>query len=169
MKCFEHPDRDAVGFCSRCGKTVCSDIVPLLGCAREFGGAIYCYRCVDAVSQEAAEAEPMDAAKALRSARKTIRWSWVVTGVFSVPLLIALWISEDGSLFAKIFLPCVIAYSTWSWFWGCVLIRDRWAKPSWGLGMIVFMFFLVAAFIGPYGGGIYQFLVYRRIVKNAVA
>jgi len=39
MKCYVHPDVDAVGTCTNCGKTVCSN------CAMEVGGKLVCKNC----------------------------------------------------------------------------------------------------------------------------
>ncbi len=40
MKCYTHPDVEAVGTCVSCGKAVCT------GCAVDVAGKIHCQRCV---------------------------------------------------------------------------------------------------------------------------
>jgi hypothetical protein len=41
MKCYVHPNEDAVAICKNCGKGVCSD------CAIEIRGTAYCKTCVE--------------------------------------------------------------------------------------------------------------------------
>ena len=41
MKCYVHPDVDAVGTCSNCGKFVCSS------CAVDYKGKVTCKSCVE--------------------------------------------------------------------------------------------------------------------------
>ncbi|MFC2004750.1 hypothetical protein ACFLUY_00835 [Chloroflexota bacterium] len=36
MKCFQHPEKEAIGVCQTCGKGVCRD------CYLEDGGVLYC-------------------------------------------------------------------------------------------------------------------------------
>lgn len=43
MKCAEHPDVDATGYCRQCGKPLCS------ACTRDVRGALYCESCLAAV------------------------------------------------------------------------------------------------------------------------
>ena len=40
MYCYHHPDREAVGQCIECGKTVCPE------CKVVFDGKIYCNSCI---------------------------------------------------------------------------------------------------------------------------
>jgi hypothetical protein len=160
MKCFSHPDKDAVGLCARCGKTVCTT------CAKEFDEGVICGNCADALYQEAKEAEATERDQVVRHARRTILWSWVVTGVLGLFMIILTWSTHDSDLLGqKILMTLLFPYVVWSGFWGFVFILERWYKPSWGWGMWVFMVFIVWPFLSPYGGGIYQFLQYRRILK----
>ena len=48
MKCFYHPDREAVAVCSRCGKPLCKE------CAKEYKGKIYCKDCLEEIKKEEA-------------------------------------------------------------------------------------------------------------------
>ncbi len=43
MKCAEHPDVDAAGYCRQCGKPLCS------ACTRDVRGALYCENCLAAM------------------------------------------------------------------------------------------------------------------------
>ncbi len=46
MKCYYHPDREAVAVCSVCGKPLCAE------CAHEYKGKIYCKECLAKVKEE---------------------------------------------------------------------------------------------------------------------
>ncbi len=46
MKCYYHPDREAVAVCSVCGKPLCAE------CAHEYKGKIYCKDCLAKVKEE---------------------------------------------------------------------------------------------------------------------
>lgn len=50
MKCYIHPDIDAVGTCTSCGKTVCSI------CAMDVGGKVVCKQCAEKMAATAAAA-----------------------------------------------------------------------------------------------------------------
>lgn len=45
MKCFNHPDKDAVGLCQYCGKAVCNS------CAQTFLGKVFCLGCSQALKR----------------------------------------------------------------------------------------------------------------------
>jgi len=40
MKCAQHPDVDAVGYCRQCGRALCAE------CKRDVRGALYCENCL---------------------------------------------------------------------------------------------------------------------------
>ncbi len=40
MKCAQHPDVDATGYCRQCGKALCPE------CSRDVRGALYCENCL---------------------------------------------------------------------------------------------------------------------------
>ena len=46
MKCYYHPDREAVAVCSVCGKPLCAE------CAHEYKGKVYCKECLAKVKEE---------------------------------------------------------------------------------------------------------------------
>lgn len=52
MKCYVHPDVDAVGTCTNCGKSVCSN------CAVEMNGKIVCKSCVDQMAKQPSAVVP---------------------------------------------------------------------------------------------------------------
>lgn len=43
MKCSQHPDVDATGFCRQCGKPLCPE------CTRDVRGALYCENCLASI------------------------------------------------------------------------------------------------------------------------
>lgn len=55
MKCAEHVDVDATGYCRQCGKALCP------ACTRDVRGALYCENCL-ANLVTAPAAEPKSAA-----------------------------------------------------------------------------------------------------------
>lgn len=46
MKCYVHPEVDAIGTCTKCGRSVCS------GCAMEIDGKVVCKNCVEKSSKQ---------------------------------------------------------------------------------------------------------------------
>ncbi len=58
MKCYNHPDVEAIGTCTSCGKAICSD------CSMDVGGKLVCKPCTEkmavqcAAPQAAARKEP---------------------------------------------------------------------------------------------------------------
>ncbi len=53
MKCYVHPDIDAVGTCTNCGKTVCS------GCALEMNGKLICKSCIERMATQPSQQSPV--------------------------------------------------------------------------------------------------------------
>ncbi|HXA79176.1 MAG TPA: DUF5668 domain-containing protein [Candidatus Acidoferrales bacterium] len=43
MKCAQHPDLDAAGYCRQCGKPLCPE------CKRDVRGALYCENCLASI------------------------------------------------------------------------------------------------------------------------
>ena len=41
MRCYKHPDRDAIAVCVGCGREICED------CATKIGGKFYCKECAE--------------------------------------------------------------------------------------------------------------------------
>ncbi|BAI61434.1 conserved hypothetical protein [Methanocella paludicola SANAE] len=56
MKCYVHPDIDAVGTCTNCGKTVCS------GCALEMNGKLICKSCIERMATQPSSQPPVQPA-----------------------------------------------------------------------------------------------------------
>jgi hypothetical protein len=53
LKCYYHPDREAVAVCSKCGKPLCKD------CAIEYRGKIYCKDCMEKIKSEEKQKEEL--------------------------------------------------------------------------------------------------------------
>lgn len=61
MKCYNHPDKDAVGVCVNCGKAVCAEDSVVID------GKLYCKDCSPSQSQKTSEEK-----KLLRSRKNRI-------------------------------------------------------------------------------------------------
>ncbi len=61
MKCYLHPDAEAAGTCTSCGKAICPD------CSMEIGGKLLCKPCCERVASQcmAAQASKKEPALAL--------------------------------------------------------------------------------------------------------
>jgi len=176
MKCYYHIDDDAVGMCARCGKALCSV------CAEDVGGALLCPGCIElAQEEEKLRKEQKDLeTKAekrvvIKSMKRTMLWSWIIAGVFGCLFVVVIWADKESEwpVLGKIALFPFLVYAGWSWYWGVIFVRDRWGRKAekvtrgehgWILELV--LLFVVAPFIGFYGGGIYQYLKYRAILKQ---
>jgi hypothetical protein len=97
MRCFYHPERDASGLCSECGKAGCSE------CLRDVGRALLCKGCIASYQLEAeqtARAAQEEAEREARQAKRRIRRNWIITAIASVFVapLIAASLYEDPSV-----------------------------------------------------------------------
>jgi len=175
MKCYYHPDVDAVGMCARCGKALCTL------CAEDVGAALLCPGCIALAQEEErlrAEQEALETKAetrlVLESVKKTMLWSWIVTAVVGGGTTLLIWRPEvELPALGKIGLSILYIYMFWSWYWGVIFIRERWGRKAekatggehgWILGLI--LLFLVAPTIGFCGGGIYEYLKYRKVMKQ---
>jgi TM2 domain-containing membrane protein YozV len=53
MKCYAHPDVDAIGTCTNCGKAVCP------ACSMEVGGKLVCKHCAEIMATQCVTAQAM--------------------------------------------------------------------------------------------------------------
>lgn len=184
MKCFFHPQDDAVGMCTQCGKAVCGS------CARG-DGALRCKECHGSEQAAGLREELHEISAHVASAQSTIFWSWVVTVVFGALFLVMIWSVQDAGFGQKLFFSLLGFYAAWSYFWGCVFLRDKfgWRPLSilspeaqaeradtesstgclWAILIYVFKviaYLTIAGWIGAFGGGIYMFRQYRRIAQE---
>jgi len=150
------------------------------------GGALLCPGCIALAEEEErlrAEQEALETkaetSLVLKSVEKTILWSWIITAVLAcVPVGFTFFsffsdIGVKSSALVRIALCPLYIYVPWSWYWGRIFILDRWGrkiekatsgKHGWILGLI--LLFFVAPNIGFYGGGVYQYLKYRKVIKQ---
>ncbi|HTY91940.1 MAG TPA: hypothetical protein VMC84_12260 [Methanocella sp.] len=76
MKCNTHPDVDAVGTCTSCGKAVCAD------CAAEKDGKVFCKTCVEKMAIQPpaqAAAQPVSPAVPVAEIKKEPFFSLVLS------------------------------------------------------------------------------------------
>lgn len=195
MKCFYHPQLDAVGTCARCRKTACRQ------CIEDVGGALLCAGCLSLHQQDAQaeqQAVALDREAAIQRAKNRIRWSWIVGGiglVFGIfPGVLqgteAVNKNDLGAL-AVVVLPLILiffvvlsGYLFWSMFWAVPVVWG-WTKKfvgsfglpaieaSWPIWIILLSCCIslplsIAIYYGVFGGGIYQYFKYRAIAAGRI-
>lgn len=178
MKCFNHPDTDAVGLCSKCNKAGCRH------CLKDIGGAIACSDCLaEHVRQSDAEI-----ASEIDVARRRMKRSWIVTIVLSllfVPIIVSSVASDPTMpagakpLLVPIFALLTI-YMMWAGYWGIPATWTWWRGLFERMGCVIFAnpfmwlvllisFFVVPLYFGwiygVFGGAFYQFNQCRRLLK----
>lgn len=176
MKCYFHPFIDTVGKCSKCGKGVCRS------CSYEAGGVLLCKDCVSINKGATVVGERNVTGK---DAKRSIIISWVITavlGIFLVPIVI-IGLAEEGQTGLGIFISIFTVYAIWSTYWGWKVVWPWWRNSMGKTGCfivanpIVWLFFTLLFFYIPFvcaymygvlGGGIYQYLKYRRLVREQV-
>lgn len=111
----------------------------------------------------------------LKEVKRSLLWSWVIAAVFGV--ISVLMISQGGenmSPLDKIVFFLAAIYVSWSWYWGRIFVLDRWGdklarhtagERGWILGWVFILF--VFPTVGFCGGGIYEYVQYRRVAKLA--
>jgi hypothetical protein len=185
MKCFYHPQIDAVGMCSQCGKTACQN------CIGDVGGAMICSGCwslaqreEEIIQQEAV----IDKQTQIRKAKNRILWSWVFAGIgFLIGLIFAVGAYQDPTIKNRVVwilgMPIGEAYFLWSMYWAVPVVWG-WMKKlgeKFGFvylsGNIMFWYVIlalccsipltIATYYGMFGGAIYQFIKYRKIASQS--
>lgn len=78
MKCYVHPDVDAVGTCTNCGKTVCSN------CALEMNGKLICKSCVERMATQPSQ-QPPEQPAAQPAAQPVAPAAAATAGVMTAP------------------------------------------------------------------------------------
>jgi len=192
MKCFYHPDKDAVGTCSQCGKAACRE------CLYDVGGAMLCKDCMARqlrTIQTEQHAEALNSTQIIEAAKRRLRWSKLLfVGITIFGFLIGI-VSCIGSLgsndpnapsfLAMLFgvpLGSVIAgYLFWSCYWG-IPAAYRWVKnglsnigcfifanPITWLILIITTFYILFFFgymYGVFGGGFYEYFKCKRVAEG---
>ena len=162
MKCFSHPQADAVAQCSQCQKGVCTS------CAHDVEVVTLCTSCFQTgLSSEIAHA------------KRTVVGVWVFTGVVTVIAAFAALasISQTGGA-AIFYIPLAFAAS-WCLFWGWSPVWNGFRRAFAGWGCFGTWFFLlivavliaeilvsVAVFVGAFTG-IKKYKEAKRFVANA--
>jgi hypothetical protein len=152
MKCFYHPQSDAVAQCSNCQKGICSQCAFHIG--DEFG------TCCPGCLRE-------DALREIPKARRRITGVWVFTALVTVVGTIAA-ISSGGV--AGILLAPVVFAAAWCFYWGWPPVwgwfRSHWFAV-WGswlfIVIVVTLFFEILVFVAL---GIGLFTGIQKYRKN---
>ncbi len=161
MKCFTHPQADAVAQCSQCQKGACSV------CAHDIGGATMCPSCYHSIlGQEVARAQ------------RSIVGVWVFTGIITIIGTIAVLGSVSQTGAGGILLIPLIFAASWSLFWGWSPVWNgfRRAFAGWGcFGTWTFLLIVtvliaeilvgIAILVGAFTG-IQKYSEARRIVAS---
>jgi ribosomal protein L40E len=161
MRCFTHPQADAVAQCSQCQKGICTI------CAHNVDRATLCSSCYETgLREEIAHAQ-----------RSTVT-VWVFTGIVTAIAAIAAFgsISQSGAG-AILFIPLAFAAS-WCLFWGWSPVWNGFRTTFAGWGCFGTWFFLliitvliaeilvgISMLVGAFTG-IKKYNEARRIVAN---
>lgn len=161
MKCFTHPQADAVAQCSQCSKGICTY------CAQNVGGATFCPSCYETGLREE-----------IAHAHRSTVGVWIFTGIFTAVAAIGAFgsISQVGAG-AILYIPLTFAFS-WCLFWGWSPVWNGFRRTfaGWGcFGTWVFLLIVtvliaeilvtIAALVGAFTG-IQKYNEARRIVAN---
>lgn len=118
MKCFIHPEFDAVAQCSRCRKGICNI------CAHSTENATFCFPCYESLARE-------EIARAKRSSIGV----WVFTGAITLYAVIsAIYNNLTGTIILLV-IPLAFALS-WCLFWGWMPVWKEFRKITGGIGCI---------------------------------
>jgi len=109
MKCFNHPEEDAVGVCKSCGKGVCQE------CAVIIAGGNYCKTCLETGRVKATTVQiPVQPVAVARPSGIPTRASFIVGGVGAIISGVAALLSLFGG-FGNIFYGAFFGFgSIWS-------------------------------------------------------
>lgn len=173
MKCYYHPENDAVGQCSRCGKFACRT------CIEDVGGAMLCTACQRLAE---AEAEAEQETETRRTSDKATRNS---VAAFALALLGGFgggWIAVDAWTWEAAVLAIPgFAYLGWGLAWGWPPVWRKWRDTLGGrhwpsvpfMWVMTLLFWFIPLSIaigyGCLGGGIKRYLRAREDVRKAKA
>lgn len=132
MKCFTHPQADAVAQCSQCQKGICSTCAAMSSEVMSGAGATLCPSCYGgALRDEVAHA------------RRSVSGVWLFTGILTVIGAIAAFssIAQSGAG-ALLYIPLVFAAS-WCLFWGWSPVWDGFRRLFAGWGCFGSWFFVL--------------------------
>lgn len=161
MRCFTHPQTEAVAQCSQCQKGICTI------CATNIEGATLCSSCCETGLREE-----------ITHAQRSIVGVWVFTGVITAITAIGAFgsIAQVGAV-AILFIPLLFAIS-WCLFWGWSPVWNGFSRAfagwscsgTWFFMLIVTVliseiFIGIAILVGAFTG-IKKYTDARRIVAN---
>jgi hypothetical protein len=168
MKCFYHPDKDAVGICSQCGKGCCR------ACVEDVGGALLCKDCRTLSQTEVTKKLESEKIRA----KRVISRSWIVAAILSLIFIPTIFINQKN-IWVDLAAIILIPYDMWGIYWGWGVVWPAWKKLFSGVGcftvwwawiIIIVLFFYIplalAQLYGTFGGGVYQYLKYRKIAQG---
>ena len=145
MSCKYHPEAGVAGGC-KCGNKVCSECASVA----VFGeGKNKFHLCLDC---------------AAKFARKRLLQSYVAA---AIGFILGLFMSKDLGFHA----PVLLAYMFWGTFFGWFYGQRIWTmlckieSEAVFFGLLPFRI-TFAMLVGMFGGGIAQFLLYRKILKQ---
>lgn len=161
MRCFTHPQADAVAQCSQCHKGICTS------CANDVEGATLCSSCFQTGLREE-----------IARAHRSVVGVWVFTGILTACSVIGAFgsISQAGAA-AILYIPLGFAIS-WCLFWGWSPVWHGFRRTFGGWSIFGTWLFLlivtvliseilvgVAILVGAFTG-IKKYNEARRIVAN---
>lgn len=159
MRCFYHPEKDAVGTCSQCRKAGCRV------CIEDVGGALLCKGCISLAEAKVAAQEKAELEEGIQMARKFIRESWIITIVLGSITALGLIMTGGGFL---LLIP-LFYYAIWSWYWGLKGVGPWWDEHISKGGELgwpsLIMIYFSAFYYGILGGGIRQYRIHRQMAQ----
>jgi hypothetical protein len=126
MRCFVHPQTEAVAQCSQCQKGICTI------CATSIGGATLCSSCCETGLREE-----------IAHAQRSIVGVWAFTGVITAITAIAVFgsIAQAGAG-TILFIPLLFVAS-WCLFWGWSPVWNGFKRAFAGWGCFGTWFFML--------------------------
>jgi hypothetical protein len=183
MKCFYHPEHDAVGMCAQCGKAACRD------CIEDIGSRLLCKGCmVQALNRREDKREASAIQKQITrdaAARKCGFSKKLFIGAAAVITVFAALSGTGNPKAPPVAMSPVtglfLAYLIWSCYWGIPPVWRGWwgmfrqigcfliASPIMWI-FIVVAFFEIPVFVGymygVFGGGFWEYYKCRQIAKT---
>jgi predicted nucleic acid-binding Zn ribbon protein len=196
MRCFNHPERDAVGMCSQCSKATCRE------CVEDVGAELLCTSCMGLRLRDMRQADAelkADQGRLIEQARQRIRRArlifvgasilGIIVGTLGVLTEALQSKSPDApSLGAALILGPIggvfFGYLIWSVYWGIPAAWKWWrdlfrrvgffvifGSPLFLLMATVFFFYipLIGGYLyGVFGGAFYEQAKCKRIAMGIV-
>ncbi|SRR6266571_6523346 len=154
MKCFAHPETNAVAQCSRCRKGICTV------CTHSAGEATFCFPCYESLLR----------AEIARAKRSTVG-VWIFTGALTLFAAITSVANHAGGAVILV-IPLTFALS-WCLFWGWMPVWKGFTRAVGGcifgpailLSLLFVLLAGIAILVGA-GTGIQRYNNARRLVAD---